>query len=269
MNFRATLALIALAAPAFAQHGGMHAGSAGSRGFAGHANFSGHAGISRPGGFARPAQSFRYGGAGAGFREMAPSHYSNLRVPYNGSRFMADRPSFAARSSDLSRTWDRGEDRDRDRFDARRRQFRDWYVTAYPLWLGYGYPYDLDPGFFDWGEPDDSGNDQSGAGVYDQGGPPPPYPAVYPEEDFGAPSEQPEAAAPITATAPEQPLTVIFKDGRAPEKVQNYMMTASVLTDLDPQHYEKIPLDQVDVDATQRVNSAAGVEFEIPGAARD
>jgi hypothetical protein len=269
MNFRATLALIALATPAFAQRGGVHTGSAGSRGFAGHAGFSGNAGFSRSGGFTRPAQSFQYGGPSAGFREMGPSHYSNFRVPYNGSRFLADRPPFASKSSDASRVWDRAENRggDRDRFDARRRQFRNWYVNAYPLWLGYGYPYDLDPGFFDWGDTDASGSDQGEA--YDQGGPPPPYPAAYPDEDYGAPSEQSAPAAPITASAPEQGLTVIFKDGRAPVKVQNYMMTASVLTDLDPQHYEKIPLDRVDVDATQRVNSAAGVEFQIPGAARD
>jgi hypothetical protein len=62
---------------------------------------------------------------------------------------------------------------------------------------------------------------------------------------------------------------VIFKSGRAPVKIQNYMMTARVLTDLDSQHYEQIPLDQIDLAATQRINSAAGMEFQIPGALRD
>jgi hypothetical protein len=64
----------------------------------------------------------------------------------------------------------------------------------------------------------------------------------------------------------EQPLTVIFKTGRAPVKMQNYMMTAKVLTDLDSQHYEQIPLDQIDFAATQRVNGSTGVGFQIPGA---
>ena len=47
------------------------------------------------------------------------------------------------------------------------------------------------------------------------------------------------------------------------------MMTAKVLTDLDAQHYEQIPLDQVDRVATQWANSAVGVDFKIPGAARN
>ena len=47
------------------------------------------------------------------------------------------------------------------------------------------------------------------------------------------------------------------------------MMTAKVLTDLDSQHYEQIPLDQIDLAATQRVNSAVGVEFQIPSVSRD
>jgi hypothetical protein len=67
----------------------------------------------------------------------------------------------------------------------------------------------------------------------------------------------------------DQPLTVIFKSGRAPVKMQNYMMTPKLLTDLDSQHYEQIPLDQIDFAATQRVNSTAGVGFQIPGATRD
>jgi hypothetical protein len=62
---------------------------------------------------------------------------------------------------------------------------------------------------------------------------------------------------------------VIFKSGRAPVKMENYMVTAKILTDLDSRHYEQIPIDQIDVTATQRANSAAGVGFEIPGASRD
>ena len=62
---------------------------------------------------------------------------------------------------------------------------------------------------------------------------------------------------------------MIFKSGRAPIEVQNYLMTAKVLTDLDSQHYEQIPLDQIDLAATQRINTAAGVDFQVPGASRD
>jgi hypothetical protein len=48
MMFRAAVALLALALPAFAQHGGAHAGSSGSRGFSGNAGFSSHPSFSQP-----------------------------------------------------------------------------------------------------------------------------------------------------------------------------------------------------------------------------
>jgi hypothetical protein len=169
----------------------------------------------------------------------------------------------------------RGENSNADLFARRRRSFQNWYVYNYPTWPGYGYPYLIDPGFYDWGDSDNSAYDQSAAAPYD--------PAPYPDYGYDVPGEAPEqgvrgesaqgqqrAAAELTApSAPEQPLTVIFKSGRDPVKMQNYMMTAKVLTDLDSRHYEQIPIDQIDVVATQWANSAAGVRFEIPGVARN
>lgn len=262
MMFRTAIALLALAAPAFAQHGG-HAGSLGGRGSAGHVGFSGSPGFSRARSFAPPA---RYGAFGsAGLRGAVPPSYSRFRIPYtyNGNRFIAGRAPYHPAGAGWSAAWNRGQ------FDARRRSFNNWYSYNYPTWPVYGYPYVIDPGFYDWGN-SDSGD--SGASAYDQGGTTPAYPAPYPGEGYGPPSQQPFAPAPAAVSAPlsnKQPLTVIFKDGRAPIKMQNYMMTATVLTDLDAQHYEQIPLDQVDRVATQWVNSAAGVDFQIPSAARD
>jgi len=46
-------------------------------------------------------------------------------------------------------------------------------------------------------------------------------------------------------------------------------MTAKVLTDLDSEHYEQIPLDQIDLAATQRFNSFAGVNFQVPSLPHD
>jgi hypothetical protein len=273
MMFRAAIALIAFSIPAFAQHGGARAGSSGSRssgsmGSAGHGGFSGSPRFSQPGSFARPGQPVRYGAmGGAGFRGTGPRNGSSRRIPYNGNRFMAGRPLENSRDAGLMRTWDGGGDRDRDQFDARRRSFRNWYLSSYPAWLGYGYPYGLDSGFYDWGDSDNSADDQGGE--YDQGDAAPDYPAPYPDKGYLAPGEQSAAAAFAAPSAPEQPLTLIFKSGRAPVKVQNYMMTATVLTDLDPQHYQQIPLDQIDLAATQQVNTAAGVEFQVPDASRE
>jgi hypothetical protein len=171
MMFRSAIALIALAMQAFAQHGGTHGGSFGSRGIAGHAGFSGRPGFSQPNSFMRPGQPIRYGALGrAGSLGNGPPNDSGLRIPYNGNRFLAGRPSFYSRNAGLSRTWDRG----RDPFGARKRSFENWYARTYPTRLGYGYPYVIDPGFYDWEDSDNSANDQDGA--------PPIYPAPYSDE---------------------------------------------------------------------------------------
>jgi hypothetical protein len=292
MSFRVAIALLALAVPVFAQRGSAHAGSfgspgsSGSRGFAGHIGFSAPSGFSHPSSPARSAPSFRYGASGTpGFREISPPNHSNFRIPYNANRYPASRLQnhriAAQPSSAQNRTSNSGRDSSRDLFDARRRSFHNWYVYNYPNWLGYGYPYLIDPGFYDWDDSDNSAPDNS---AYAQSGAIPDYPAPYPDYGYGAPGETPYPpetppaiaqyrqrafAGPAAPSAPAQALTVIFKSGRAPVKMQNYMMTAKVLTDLDSRHYEQIPIDQIDVLSTQWANSAVGVRFEIPCASRD
>ena len=300
MKFRAAIVFLALAIPAFAQRGGAHAGSFGGRGFSGAVGFSSRPAFSRPSfsqspGFARPAPAARYGSfPGVGFRAVGPQTYSglrshsSLRSPYYGNRFAAARPSYNPRAVALSRGFDRdrGRNPDRDRFDARRRQFQNWVVNTYPYWGGYPYLYDPNAynlGLYDWDDSEDTTSDTSEPGSYapdqapdsyasDQNGPallyPPPYPdqrPPYQGEGYAAPAEQSVVAPAVS----DQPLTVIFKDGRAPIKVGNYLMTSRVLTDLDSQHYEQIPLDQIDLAATQHTNTAAGVDFQVPSASRD
>jgi hypothetical protein len=312
MMFRVAIAVIALALPAFAQHGGAHAGSFGSRGFSGAAGSSSHF-ASRPAfsqspGFARPAQPARYSSyyrpmPGAGFRTIGPQSYSGLRnysglrtpyngTPYNGTRFVAGRPSQARSLYDPTTAGvSRSGNGDRNRFDARRRQFQSWAVNTYPYWPvygnGYGYPYLIDPnaynlGLYDWSDsdssapgsyesdnsqPGSSASDQTpGSSVSDESNPAPPYPP-YPNQGYAAPNQAPPAAA--GAPAPDRPLTVFFNSGRAPIQVENYLLTAKVLTDLDSEHYEQIPMDQIDLAATRRFNSFAGVDFQVPVASRD
>jgi hypothetical protein len=208
-----------------------------------------------------------------------------------------------------NRDWDHDGDHDRDRFRDRARSFQNWYSLGYPGWLDYGYPIDLDPWLFsdydnsgydqnneasgdnnqvygnqpDYpsetnGEPENGAYSEPGSGAY--GGPsienygqpgqqPPPWPG--PGASGTAPENQPSAPGPGTAFVHpfDGPLTVIFKGGRAPEKMQDYMVTPKVLTDLDTDHYEQIPLDQIDIPATARANRASGLEFQIPGASPD
>ena len=58
-------------------------------------------------------------------------------------------------------------------------------------------------------------------------------------------------------------VTVIFKDGRPEEHIHDYLLTADTLTVFEP-HYRQIPLDQVNLAATQATNLEAGVEFRVP-----
>lgn len=301
MKFRALAALLLFAAPvvlmepAFAQRGGGHGGASASRGFAG-SGFEGHAGMSAGQGFSRPgvsrpssfvpsAPAFRNGTmAGRGYarfnpglnREFNPRGNAGFRFSNSAGRVSEYRPEYRSQYQGRAATPFRAGDRDRDRFGERRREFNNWRANIYPLWLGYGYPYTLDPGFVDWGDTRDSAYAGPGDNAaYDQG--PLSYPAPYPDQEDQAEGRQPYAPAESTIAsapasagpAPGEPLTLIFKDGRAPVKIENYMMTATVLTDLDPQRYAKIPLDQIDLAATQQANSAAGVEFQVPGTTRD
>src|SRR5580698_10578483 len=302
MMFRAAVALLALALPAFAQHGGSHAGSSGSRGFSGNAGFSSHPAFSQPAfsrpafsqspNFARPAQPARYGPQyrpmpNAGYRAIGPA---GMRAPYygnrnngtysenhfNGYRQSTTRAPYNPSAAGLSRSSDRNHDR--DRFDARRRQFQNWYATNYPYWSGY--PYLLNPnlynlGLYDWSDPDNSAANSYEPGpqpdnsvsdeAYDQNGPAPEYPP-YPNQAYAMPIQTPPPAS--AAPSPAQPLVVIFKSGRDPMKIENYLITARVLTDLDSQHYEQIPLDEINLAATQNFNKVAGVDFQVPSQAQ-
>jgi hypothetical protein len=280
MMFRAAIVFLALAVPAYAQHGGAHAGSIGGRGFSGPAGFSSHPAFSRPSfsqspGFARSAPASRYGSF-AGYRTYAQP---GLRSPYYGNRFAARRPSYDPRGIGVSRSFDRdrGRNPDRDRFDRRRREFQNWVVNTYAYWPGYPYLYDPNAynlALYDWDETDETAADNSQPGSYepesyapgsyvaDQNGPALLY-SPYPNQGYAAPVAEAGAAAPAVSG---MPLTVIFKNGRAPISVRNYLMTSRVLTDLDSQHYEQIPLDQIDLAATKRFNTFAGVDFQVPGA---
>lgn len=63
------------------------------------------------------------------------------------------------------------------------------------------------------------------------------------------------------------PVTLVFNDGRPPALVYNYMLTPTTLYVLDGYRYA-VPLEQLDVVATDRVNRMAGVDFHLlPGSA--
>ena len=143
----------------------------------------------------------------------------------------------------------------------------------------------IDPGFYDWSDSDNGENQGSSNAPYNDS-PEYPGPAAYPDSGTapGSPPEsgfaednssgriprrQPFISSPSSASEAQEPLTVIFKDGRSPEQILNYIVSSTALTDLDQGHYQRIPLDQVDLDATEQTNRARGLIFQVPRTSGD
>jgi hypothetical protein len=78
-----------------------------------------------------------------------------------------------------------------------------------------------------------------------------------------APAPQPAEAA----KQPAVPTTLVFRDGRRSE-VENYAIVGSTVWVFNDQRRKKIPIGELDLQATQLVNEEHGVEFAIPPSAK-
>jgi hypothetical protein len=151
------------------------------------------------------------------------------------------------------------------------------YVSgAWPAW-GWGYPYGWNYPFLSSFLDEPDSYDSQSASYYAA-----PQPSDYnngpyqeqPEDQQGTiPRESytrqypPTNAERQSPPAPETPVTIVFKDGRPPEQIHNYLLTPITLTVLD-QHRHEISVDQIDLNATARLNLQAGVEFSLPSRSR-
>jgi hypothetical protein len=145
--------------------------------------------------------------------------------------------------------------------------YRPYYYStgAYlvPGYLGYGGYYG---GYY--GSPDDSSysDQQAAPAAADMSAQGPAPDEVY-QQAYGdmpaRPPYQPQAAA--SAPVPDQPeITVLFKDGRPAQQVQNYAVTRTTLYVLDGERRREIPLDEIDLPQTEKTNRDAGLDFQIP-----
>ncbi|HMG85564.1 MAG TPA: hypothetical protein VK574_07465 [Terracidiphilus sp.] len=190
-----------------------------------------------------------------------------MRVPSRGPGFAAHRPQYRPVYGDRSGRWNRDHDR------RRGPRFAGLYGYGYPGWAGYPYPYVIDPGFYDWGNSGYGSDNSATQGYadaasnagYDAG----PEPMQDPAPVADARMPRPAYAGSNPAPEPEKAITVIFKNGRTPETMQNYMVNSRALTDLDQKRYEQIPLDQIDIAATEQANRAHGLVFQVPTASRE
>ena len=118
-------------------------------------------------------------------------------------------------------------------------------------------------------ESQDYENDQYNGGptIFDRRGPGTAAQPAY------APQSQPESQTQVVASAPaatsndttsDQPPTVlVFKDGHQVE-TQNYAIIGDTLYDMTPGHRRKVPLSELDLNATAQQNEDRGTDFKVP-----
>jgi hypothetical protein len=245
----AALVFACFALPACAQHSSSHGGSS-----------------SRGGSASRSAPAF-HGSSGA----LAPNRSPGVRG-YLVRGYSASRPLTAARGTPGTRV---GTNSARSPYTGPwryRRPYRSPYGTVSPYGLsvygfpGFGIPSPIGPGYV--ADPDTGSDDNSSAPQnsvpegYDQ----------QPDEQQGPPpwpygSSQ---GAPASAQPPpngEDAITLIFKDGRTPEQIHNYILTRDTLF-VGDKHHPNIPVDQLDLAATVKVNQELGVDFRLPASSR-
>jgi hypothetical protein len=75
------------------------------------------------------------------------------------------------------------------------------------------------------------------------------------------PSPQPQSNA-----APPPPATLVFRDGRT-QKADNYAIAGSTVWVFTERRARKIPLSELDIPATRKVNEERGVPFPLPPSA--
>ena len=261
------LILAAAAVPASAQRGASRGG------------FSGRAPSSAPAFHSSPSVS-HFTGISRAPMPMArpnvrPSFYSASRYP--GNRFPIDRPE--RNRYPISRP-------ERDRYPIRRGFPSRSIVYGYPSGISYvPYPF-LDSPFYD-GELDDYGYNEGPPVPYAEAAPdpaaygytqpedqPPPYESELQQPaEIVRPAPGPEITVRPETTARPEPepapaTTLIFKDGRAPEQIRNYIATRSTVTVIDGPRHHDIPVADLDLLATSKANRDSGTGFQLPATSR-
>ncbi|MFP5268578.1 MAG: hypothetical protein ACLGQU_14585 [Acidobacteriota bacterium] len=110
----------------------------------------------------------------------------------------------------------------------------------------------------------------SGQGVGGEYYPYPPVPylslptrMVGPEGRSLASSPMQPAISRVPSLYDSSAVTLVFKDGRPPEKIYNYALTRTMLYVADGKH-QQIPISELNLAATQKVNQQNGVSFQLP-----
>ncbi|HEY4382557.1 MAG TPA: hypothetical protein VGN01_19580 [Acidobacteriaceae bacterium] len=251
------------ALPACAQRGGSHGGSGGHSG----GGFASHGGGMASHGPAPTSRGFTSHGAppSRGFSSVGrmPAHASP-QLRYGVSREVGREAFRRPADNDSHRRFGHSVV---DRFPRPYRPIYGGGFVTYSPFLDLGYPgYYADTPAYDSAAPSYSAA--------------PEQPAAYPDDQSPAPpTEEAQDAAPFAYRPPyvhplpepnlgvEAAVTLIYKDGRPSEQIQNYMLTRSTLY-VQEQRLREIPVADLDLPATEKINKAAGVDFQLPGTLR-
>ena len=125
-----------------------------------------------------------------------------------------------------------------------------YYYPYYWPYYGY-YPYD--------------NSDSYDSNAYQQSQP---APDSAPDDYYGSTSDwrnppRPTQAAHASAPEEQEPTVLVFRDGRHLE-VRNYAIVGQTLWNFDSKSTQKIPLAELDLDATRKLNDERGMEFVVP-----
>jgi hypothetical protein len=215
------------------------------------------------GGFSGHSGTFR-----GGFSSSRPDNFARASRYAGGRQYFHSAPMYRGRSFDSFRIrpgydWNR-------LYRPRRRRVRRYGTGTYYAvpevtgWIGADYlDYSDDLDFADTEEYNSSASPPDYAEQGYEGEPElRPWPTLYG-------SNQPTYAQSRPALTPEneEAVTLVFKDGRPSERIYNYAMTTSTLYVLDTPH-RTIPLDQLNLTATEKINDAASVSFQLPQATK-
>jgi hypothetical protein len=133
-----------------------------------------------------------------------------------------------------------------------------------PYWYAYPVPYGVDSNAYadTPEEPNDEVDYQGGPTVFDRRGSGA-RSYIPPIEDVAPPHADEPSDQTVSAADPAPLTMLVFKDGHKLE-IGNYAIVGSTLFDLTPGHSRRVPLSDLDVDATKKENDDRGIVFEVP-----
>jgi hypothetical protein len=82
-------------------------------------------------------------------------------------------------------------------------------------------------------------------------------------ESYSSPQQQAQTQAPPAPAQEQEPTVLVFRDGHQQE-IRNYAIVGQMLWDFAAKGTRKIPLSDLDLDSTRKLNDERGVDFLLP-----